>query len=321
MQQITGFVTALALVLLPGAPASAASFFFSTGNPDGRLGALTRPANSGIQTEAADDFVLTEATVINRATITGIIRPLGTPLTNITQVEVEVYHVFPLDSDLTRCLDNNVVTCSTVNVPTRMNSPADVEIDAATRDSSDGTLSFAPPVLMGSFTVSNTVVNGINKKPAQTTSGEGAATGAEVEISLTFTPPLLLPAGHYFFRPEVLVSGGDFLYVSAPRPIVAPGTPFPVGTTDLQAWIRNDNLLPDWLRIGTDIIGGTTFNLTFALRGETIPEAGTPGQPNCHGTTVSALAHQFQGLADAAEVLGFSSVDALQNGIDLFCEP
>src|SRR5439155_20672805 len=46
MQQITGFVTALALVLLPGAPASAASFFFSTGNPDGRLGALTRPANS-----------------------------------------------------------------------------------------------------------------------------------------------------------------------------------------------------------------------------------------------------------------------------------
>ena len=43
MQQITGFVTALALVLLPGAPASAASFFFSTGNPDGRLGALRRP--------------------------------------------------------------------------------------------------------------------------------------------------------------------------------------------------------------------------------------------------------------------------------------
>jgi hypothetical protein len=320
MQQITCFVMALALVLMLGAPASAANFSFSTGNPDGRLGALTRPANAGIQTEAADDFVLTEATVINQAIITGIIRPQGTPLANISEVEVEVYHVFPLDSDLSRCV-NNVMLCATVNVPTRMNSPADVEIDAATRDSSDETLSFSPRVLAGSFTVLNTVVNGINKQPAQTTGGEGAATGEEVEISITFTPPIFLPGGHYFFRPEVLVTGGDFLYLSAPRPIVAPGTPF---TGDLQAWIRNDNLLPDWLRIGTDIIGGTTpptFNLTFSLRGETIPEAGTPGRPNCHGKTVSALARQFRGLAHAAEALGFSSVDALQNGIDLFCEP
>src|SRR5262249_22944732 len=161
---------------------------------------------------------LPEATVINRATITGIIRPVGSPLTSITQVEIEVYHVFPLDSDLSRCLDN-IMMCSTVNVPTRMNSPADVEIDAATRDSSDRTLSFAPSVLTESFTVLNTVVNGINKKPAQTTGGEGAATGKEVEISITFTTPLFLPAGHYFFRPEVLVTSGDFLYLSAPRPI------------------------------------------------------------------------------------------------------
>jgi len=304
------------------APVWADPFVFSTGNPDGRLGALTQPASPGkIQTEAADDFVLTEATVINRATITGIIRPLGTPLASITAVEVEVYHVFPLDSDLSRCLDN-VVMCSTVNVPTRMNSPADVEIDAATRDSSDETLSFAPRSLTGSFTVLNTVVNGINKKPNQRTGGEGPATGEDVEISITFTPPIFLPAGHYFFRPEVRVTGGDFLYLSAPRPIVPPGTPFPVGTTDLQAWIRNDNLLPDWLRIGTDIIGGTTpptFNLTFAVQGETIPEAGTPGQPNCHGKTVSALARQFGGLDHASVILGFSSVNALQDVIRLFC--
>ena len=48
------------------------------------------------------------------------------------------------------------------------------------------------------------------------------------------------------------MAGGDFLYLSAPRPIVAPGTPF---AGDLQAWIRNSDLAPDWLRIGTDIIG------------------------------------------------------------------
>ena len=36
----------------------------------------------------------------------------------------------------------------------------------------------------------------------------------EFEIDITFTNPILLPAGHYFFRPEVLVTGGDFLYLS-----------------------------------------------------------------------------------------------------------
>jgi hypothetical protein len=64
---------------------------------------------------------------------------------------------------------------------------------------------------------------------------------------------------------------------------ITSGTPFPAGTTDLQAWIRNANLAPDWLRIGADIIGGTnTFNMTFSLSGYTIPEAGTPGLANCH---------------------------------------
>jgi hypothetical protein len=29
-------------------------------------------------------------------------------------------------------------------------------------------------------------------------------------------------------------------------------------------------LAPDWLRIGTDIIGGTTFNATFELSGQTV---------------------------------------------------
>ena len=51
--------------------------------------------------------------------------------------------------------------------------------------------------------------------------------------------------------------------LSAARPIVPPGTPFPPGVTDLQSWIRNSDLDPDWLRIGTDIVGGTTFNAAF----------------------------------------------------------
>jgi len=41
---------------------------------------------------------------------------------------------------------------------------------------------------------------------------------------------------------------------------------------DLQTWIRNADLDPDWLRVGTDIVGGTpppTFNGSFSLRGST----------------------------------------------------
>src|SRR6266404_107705 len=248
-------VGTLALVLL-ASQASAASFSFSTGDPDGKIATLSRPSSPGkIQTETADDFILTETTLINQATFTGLL-PLGVSLASISDVEVELYHVFPGDSDTNRLLA----------VPTRANSPGDVEIDNATRDGADGSLNFFATLVNPSFTVPNSVVNGINKSPGQFTSGEGAVTGQEVTISVTFNPPISLPAGHYFFRPEVLSSGGDFLWLSAPKPIVAPDTPF---LGDLQSWIRNDALAPDWLRIGTDITHQGPFNSAFSLSGET----------------------------------------------------
>jgi hypothetical protein len=56
-------------------PALADSFFFSTGNPDGLLGALSQPARAEhFETETADDFLLTETTTIAQATIIGLIR-------------------------------------------------------------------------------------------------------------------------------------------------------------------------------------------------------------------------------------------------------
>jgi hypothetical protein len=48
--------------------------------------------------------------------------------------------------------------------------------------------------------------------------------------------------------------------------------------------------------------------------------AGTPGMPNCHGQSVSALAQQYGGLDAAASALGFPSVQALQDAIRTFCE-
>lgn len=285
----------------------ASSFSFATGIPDGRLGAASRRASPGkLETETADDFVLLQTTVINRATITGLV-PLGTAIEDIKEVEVEFYHVFPLDS-----------APASGKVPSRVNSPSDVEIGSATRAGGSGTLTFSASVLNASFTVGNTVVNDI-KLPSVPPGGEGSATGQEVEITIEFTTPVILPAGHYFFRPEVLLADGDFLYLSAPRPIVPPGDPF---LGDLQAWVRNSNLAPDWLRIGTDIVGGApppTFSMTFSLAGETIPQAGTPGRDDCHGTTISALADQFGNTDSAAFSLGFSSVKALQFGFGAFC--
>jgi hypothetical protein len=294
-------------------PVWADTFFFSTGNPDSKLGSLSRQASTGkVETETADDFVLTQTTVINQATITGLVVPTGTPLTSISNVEVELYHVFPLDS----------ANPPSGVVPTRVNSPADVEIASATRDGSAGTLSFISNVLTTPFSVPNSMVNGINKVPNQTTGGEGPVTGEEVQTTITFTPPILLPAGHYFFRPEVLVTGGDFLYLSAPKPIVSP--PGTVFAGDLQAWTRNSSLNPNWLRIGTDIVGGATpptFNMTFSLSGDTIPNAGTPGEGKCFKDTVSAVADQFGSLKAASRTLGYPSKGALKGALRQLCEP
>src|SRR6266705_1212130 len=157
-------------------PAWADPVFFSTGTPDGLLGALSQPPNSGtLETETADDFILTETTSITQATIIGLI-PSGTPLASIENVEVEIYHVFPGDSDVGRT--SGPPTFSTSQVPTRVNSPGDNEIDSATRDGSQGTLHSTASVLNPSFSVLNTVVHGIN--PA--TGGEGPASGDMVEI-------------------------------------------------------------------------------------------------------------------------------------------
>jgi hypothetical protein len=111
--------------------------------------------------------------------------------------------------------------------------------------------------------------------------GNGKATGEEVQFNVTFDAKLDLPAGHYFFVPKIGLkdtapAASDFLWLSAPRPIAAPGTPFPAGTTDLQSWMRFDpgngtGLAPDWLRVGQDVIGGTTFNASFSLSGHTVP--------------------------------------------------
>ncbi len=120
-------------------------------------------------------------------------------------------------------------------------------------------------------------MNGINPSPNQKTGGEGPVSGQEVLFTFTFNSPISLPADHYFFVPQVLLSSptaGNFLWLSGQRPIVGQFAFSP----DLQSWIRNANLAPDWLRMGTDIVGppvtggsAPTFNMAFSLEGVTVP--------------------------------------------------
>jgi hypothetical protein len=245
----------LALVLGLAAPALADPFFFTTGNPDGRIGVATHVASadgSKIEVEAADDFILNSQTLIYGAVITGVMPPNFTT-DDIGTVQVEIYRVFPNDSDPTR----------TPNVPTRTNSPGDVAFQSRSTD--DGNLVFTAVTTQIPFQVDNSVVNGINPLPNQNTQGEGPVTGWLTSFVVLFVDEFVLPPDHYFFKPSILVNNnqGDFLWASAPHPQF---------TGDLQQWVRNTNLDPDWLRVGADIVGGTTFNGSFSLIGETIPQ-------------------------------------------------
>ena len=131
------------LAILAVSPACADPFFFSTGNPDGLIATASRPDRPGRpETESADDFVLTQNTHITGASFTGLLTG-GASLASISQVVVEIYRVFPLDSDVGRT--SGPPTFSTAQVPTRVNSPSD---DAfATRSSTASELVFVPAIV------------------------------------------------------------------------------------------------------------------------------------------------------------------------------
>ena len=224
-------------------------FHFNTGLPDGKVGMASRPASMGkIVIEAGDDFLLSQAVTIKNSSFMGL---LASGVSSVVEVQIELYRIFPLNS----------MTPPSGNVPNRTNSPSDVSF--VTRNSTSAGLSFTTRVLSASFSAANSVVNGINKIPNQFTGGEGPVSGQEVLFNVTFTPAFTVPAGHYFFVPQVTPTSGEFLWLSAPEPIVS-GTPF---SSDLQTWIRNSNLSPDWLRVGTDIIRSGMFNAAFSLDG------------------------------------------------------
>jgi hypothetical protein len=281
-----------------GAPSAAV--IIDNGLPDGRMGMAARIESGTLQEiEPGDDFTLSASNQLTSASFHGLL-PSGAPVSTIQDVVVEIYRVFPKDSGP---FDNRV--------PTRDNSPSDVAFDS--RSASDHTLTFTTTVLNGSFLVANSVVNGINPKPNQTTGGEGQVTGEEVRIDVTLTTPFSLPADHYFFIPQVRLSTGTFLWLSAAGPTVA---------GDLQAWIRNQALDPDWLRVGTDIVGGATpprFNGAFSLQGNAstnlLGDADNNGLVDVRDYGVWRANFGATGCANPADFDGSCLVDIRDYGI------
>jgi hypothetical protein len=87
-----------------------AAFNFSTGLPDGRMATGSQPSGvSIVESESADDFVLTSQTTITQASFYGLLPTTPT----VSYVGVEIYRVFPQDS----------TNPPSGNVPTRANSP------------------------------------------------------------------------------------------------------------------------------------------------------------------------------------------------------
>jgi hypothetical protein len=280
--------------LLPAMPAAADTFFFSTGDPDGKVATAARPDTNGkFEIESADDFILGATTAIISASFTGLITG---GLSSLGDVRVEIYRVFPKDSALGRT--SGAPTFSTPQVPTRVNSPSDFAF--AERDTASSNLSFSTTDL-GFFTASNSVPpGGIHAAPSSHTGGNGAITGEEVKFDVTFTTPFTLAADHYFFAPQVEVTdaGGNFFWLSAPKPITSGAGPLP---GDLQSWTRDEALDPDWLRVGTDIMGQGPFNAAFSVSGSVIPET----------STWVMLLMGFGGLALARRRLSLSRANGL----------
>ena len=138
------------LALLIVAPAAADVFHFQTDAPDGRMAVASRPASPGkIEIEAADDFLLDQATTIRHAAFTGLLTG-GATAADVAGVTVEIYRVFPQDS----------ANPPSGNVPTRVNSPSDVLLQS--RGSAAATLTFTTTALSLNFAAANSVLNGIH---------------------------------------------------------------------------------------------------------------------------------------------------------------
>src|SRR5438270_9921011 len=96
-------VIATAIAAFTAMPCAADSFFFSTGNVTNLMASASRPDTGGVfEIESADDFLLVSPTLLTSGSFTGLIVPTGAAPPTIGQIVIEIYRVFPADSDVNR---------------------------------------------------------------------------------------------------------------------------------------------------------------------------------------------------------------------------
>ena len=262
---------AFAAVMMP-LPAAADPFFFSTGNPDGKIATATRPESAGkFEIESADDFSLTAQTSITGATFTGLLTE-GSTTANIGQVVVEIYQVFPNGSDVGRT--SGAPVFSTNRVPTRANSPSDVALDS--RDFPwDRLASKLRFWLIPSrhSTASNLAVyiRCLVKLPAATVSDRVGST-----IHSEFFNPVRFGCGSILLRPAShLISPWGLSLALGTEGFVPSRHAFPRRFYDLQSWTRARCWTPTGCGWGPTSLavhsGKPTFNAAFSLTGVSVP--------------------------------------------------
>src|SRR5262245_52364550 len=145
MECIPAFKLALSLIAFAATSAHAAITLYNNDFPDGKIGTASRPDTGAGERESADDFLLKTGASLTNATFTGLL-PANA---NVNKVIVEIYRVFPNDSDVSRT--SGPPTFSNLPaIPTRVNSPSDV----AFRERVSGTdLQYTTTKLPGSFVV------------------------------------------------------------------------------------------------------------------------------------------------------------------------
>jgi hypothetical protein len=122
MKHLTKLKIVLSLIAFAATSAGAATtVLYNNDFPDGLMGTASRPDSGTGERETADDFVLTTGASVTGAAFTGLM-PANA---SVKSVVVEVYRVFPKDSDVGRT--SGPPTFSNLpQIPTRVNSPSDV---------------------------------------------------------------------------------------------------------------------------------------------------------------------------------------------------
>jgi len=163
--------------------------------------------------------------------------------------------------------------------------------------------------------------------------GAAYVTGTTTSPDLPFVNPLRAFAGGFdVFVAKFTIDGHalDYsTYFGGSEPL-GPGGPSPEsgngiavdGTGAAYVTGKTGSANFPTFRALQPTLGGLddAFVAKFATVQPLVPTfVGTPGTPNCHGQSVSALVQQFGGLPAAASHFGFGSVQALQDAISKFC--